>query len=330
MHILECASFGVSIFFVMSGFLMTYNYIDRPVMQKPDVLSAVKFGIRKIKRLYPLHLIMLIFPMGLQLIAARAGLHSINGQFILRSLSVVSLTHSLFPNEEYYFFLNLSSWYLSSIMFASMLFPAVLRGVRKCRSTGNALLAVFISFIIQFILCGIAGRTAPEKLMQWFTYICPLTRLFELSAGAYTAYIFINLRNKELSVVSASLLEAAAVAFCIAAQKVFYLGIVPDYWIRTALYFFPSVFIVFVSALGGGIFTKLLLNPVTKLISDMSAYIFVIHAVVINAVGIIMDRLPLSVPAAKVIYCITVPAVSLSLSLAYSKAYNYMKKRRAA
>ena len=90
------------------------------------------------------------------------------------------------------------------------------------------------------------------------------------------------------------------------------------------------VFIVFVSALGGGIITKLLLNPVTKLISDMSAYIFVIHAVVINAVGIIMDRLPLSVPAAKVIYCITVPAVSLALSLAYSKAYDYVKKRRAA
>lgn len=44
-------AWGVSIFFVLSGFLMTYNYMPRQDFKYP---SPLVFGWQKIKKLYPL------------------------------------------------------------------------------------------------------------------------------------------------------------------------------------------------------------------------------------------------------------------------------------
>ena len=42
----------------LSGFLMTCNYYDRP-RTAPGLRSAMVFSLQKIRKLYPLHLIMM-------------------------------------------------------------------------------------------------------------------------------------------------------------------------------------------------------------------------------------------------------------------------------
>lgn len=50
---------GVSVFFVLSGFVLVYSYWDRSTTN-PTIKGAAAFSWSKIKRLFPLHVIMLI------------------------------------------------------------------------------------------------------------------------------------------------------------------------------------------------------------------------------------------------------------------------------
>ena len=50
--------FGVSVFFVLSGFVFYYNYCDRQIQCTP--LKNFSFTFKHIKRLYPLNILMLI------------------------------------------------------------------------------------------------------------------------------------------------------------------------------------------------------------------------------------------------------------------------------
>ena len=49
---------AISVFVALSGFLMVCNYYDRP-RTAPGLQSAIAFSFKKIRRLYPLHLIMM-------------------------------------------------------------------------------------------------------------------------------------------------------------------------------------------------------------------------------------------------------------------------------
>ena len=51
-------TWGVSVFFVLSGFLMVYSYWDRP--PQAALMSSARFALNKIAKLYPLHIIMLL------------------------------------------------------------------------------------------------------------------------------------------------------------------------------------------------------------------------------------------------------------------------------
>lgn len=53
-------AYGVSLFFVMSGFLMTYNYSGKKSNEKVSVKSSIMFSIRKISKLYTLQIFTMI------------------------------------------------------------------------------------------------------------------------------------------------------------------------------------------------------------------------------------------------------------------------------
>lgn len=52
------SSLAVSTFFVLSGFLMVYTYIDRDI--DLTLKGCFCFALSKIKKLYPLHILMLL------------------------------------------------------------------------------------------------------------------------------------------------------------------------------------------------------------------------------------------------------------------------------
>lgn len=121
---------GLSVFFVMSGFLCVYNYFGDGKTSKLGLRESLSFSLKKIKKLYPLHLVMLVYPLITQLYGLLNGLLPA-WRFFTKLAANVLLVHAWIPVNEYYFSFNVPSWYLSAMMFLYLMLPFVLRCMEK-------------------------------------------------------------------------------------------------------------------------------------------------------------------------------------------------------
>ncbi|WP_394691317.1 acyltransferase family protein [Hoeflea sp.] len=150
----------LDMFFIMSGFLIFEHY---GAMQN-DRDHYVRFLIKRLARLYPLHLATLsVFV--LFAIAIHAGFLSsqvADSRYNLMALpSNLLLLQAWGVNSELTF--NYVSWSLSGEWFAYLLFPLVLLAFSSGRVWGLALLLAFLIAILEFL-----DRGATEKYDFWF------------------------------------------------------------------------------------------------------------------------------------------------------------------
>lgn len=120
-HLLgERGYLGVDVFFVLSGFILSYNYGGR-VSSRAAYRS---FLVNRIARLYPLHLVTLVALMTLVGLASAVGLTINNPQFYAYDYHLflqLLLLHSWgFEQSPSW---NIPSWSISAEFFAYLLFP---------------------------------------------------------------------------------------------------------------------------------------------------------------------------------------------------------------
>ena len=118
---------GVSIFIVMSGFLMTYNYYNREIKQ-----NAFSFAVKKIWALYPIHIAFMAVAIAksLLMIVKTQSLGSIL-ELLKYTVCNVLLIQAWIPKSSYYFSLNAVSWYLSLCFFLYLAFPVIIKILKK-------------------------------------------------------------------------------------------------------------------------------------------------------------------------------------------------------
>lgn len=122
---------AISVFVALSGFLMVCNYYDRP-RTAPGLQSAIAFSFKKIRRLYPLHLIMmaaaLLFVLkGLLAQPSARGVLSCAAQLAVS----IFLLQTWIPSSRFWFCLNGVAWYLSVQAFLYAIFPTLLAVLKK-------------------------------------------------------------------------------------------------------------------------------------------------------------------------------------------------------
>lgn len=297
---------GLSIFFVMSGFLCTYNHFGDGETSKLDLRGSLRFSLDKIKKLYPLHLVMLIYPLATQLYGLVNGLLPA-WRFITKLAANVLLIHAWIPVNEYYFSFNVPTWYLSVMMFLYFMLPFVLRCMEKYRSRRTALLAAVAIFLVQGVSADLLEQAyvvlLPESLQtglfyQWLDQVCPLYRLGDFAIGCNVAYFFIHRGERDISRPRATLLELAAILF-IALSQISY-----DLRPRniTCVFIPSSAFIVYVFALDRGYISGFLKNKLVKHLSALSSDIYLIHYPVIMVSSFISTSLPLAAGAQKAFF----------------------------
>ena len=122
---------AITVFVALSGFLMTCNYYDRP-RTAPGLRSAIAFSLKKIRKLYPLHLIMmaaaLLFVLKWLLAQPSArGVLSCAAQLVVS----IFLLQTWIPSSRFWFCLNGVAWYLSVQAFLYAIFPPLLVVLKK-------------------------------------------------------------------------------------------------------------------------------------------------------------------------------------------------------
>lgn len=297
---------GLSIFLVMSGFLCMYNHYGDGETAKLGFRESISFSLNKIKKLYPLHLVMMLYPIAVELYRYFNGIQTLT-RFFAKFAANILLVQAWIPIYDYYYSFNVPSWYLSAMIFIYFMLPFVLRCMEKYRSRRTALLAAVAIFLVQGVSADLLEQAyvvlLPESLQtglfyQWLDQVCPLYRLGDFAIGCNVAYFFIHRGERDISRPRATLLELAAILF-IALSQISY-----DLRPRniTCVFIPSSAFIVYVFALDRGYISGFLKNKLVKHLSALSSDIYLIHYPVIMVSSFISTSLPLAAGAQKAFF----------------------------
>ncbi|WP_286689291.1 acyltransferase [Aeromicrobium sp. REDSEA-S38_B2] len=207
---------GVSFFFVLSGFLLTWRCSESR--------GTAAFVRKRLAKIFPLHVVTWSVAMVLYAFALAGSPWE-----YLPNLVLVS---SWIPVHDVYLSVNLPSWSLCSELLFYLSFPALVPLVRRLRADRLALaLAACVAGTVVVALVTMSLPDGPgvdgmpvTNLQFWFGYNLPLPRLLEFVAGMLLARLVAERRVPTIAPWVAW--TAVLVGYVVASLGPFVLGFV--------------------------------------------------------------------------------------------------------
>lgn len=170
---------GVSLFFILSGFILTYNYDRR--LGKTKWISD--FFVARMARLYPVYLLALLITLPVLASPLTSG----------QALAVLALIQAwTFPTSTAGYLWITQAWALSIEFFFYLIFPILLRPV--CRLSARGILAGIA--LCWLLIVGIGLPTiGPDShpAMTFLAYVpLPLLRSVEFLLGMLAGRFFVQ------------------------------------------------------------------------------------------------------------------------------------------
>lgn len=288
-------NWGVCIFFILSGFLLTIrHYEDGSNNKGSSIQESFRFAIKRVSKLYPFHIAMMLFTVPFELMREDNNVV----RFLLRATANVCLVQSWIPNDTYFWSFNWVAWYLSSYLFLLFLFPVLMKYIGRFK---YFIFDIILVFLIQVLTSGILNHILIDNHvcetfpLYWFVYINPVFRLGDFIIGMCLGLFYIKNTHKERKVdkVGATVMEV--VWLCMVCFVFIFVQNEPipfeTWWSRTQLYIPVSTFTVWVFAANRGVITEFLVQKLFVRVGDLSVYGFLTHQVVIRYCNKIFERL---------------------------------------
>jgi Predicted acyltransferases len=278
---------GVSFFFVLSGFILTHVYTSKAMRSYGHFIRA------RIARLWPLHIATLI----LLVTTVKPDSITFDGpgvfsKWITLGFNLV-LMQSLVPFVSYIYSWNAVSWSISTEMSFYLLFPFLLKNIR--RTWGAKLIAAAFAFAT-LLICLLIIRTPfdggiNQLTIQSATYANPLTRCFEFCAGM-AAWVIWNtyVRDVRISTLAWSSIELVVITMTALWLWKYYFVI--NAWLSDpnlsqvlrlsgSAWLFAILIICFAS--GRGYLGKLLSARICVFLGEISFAVYMAHQVLMKA-----------------------------------------------
>ena len=333
--ITKLGGWGVSIFFVLSGFLMLLSYYDRDGM---DNVNGVHFAIDKIAGIYPLHIAMLLLNYVIQIVVnlGQPGkIIDIINNYWVKFVVDASLMQAWIPDKSYYYSINSVSWYLSVCLFLYAVFPFFLKLMKKYKGNYNAVISIAVILIIQIAAALVSKNITifdaiSDDFGRWFVYVFPVYRLGDFLIGCNVAYIFKNMKKEEVKKTTSqtvifSFFVIRAVLLTVFCQYMRERGgfVIFDKGLSNNVIYIPvSVAFIILFVMKKGIFTTILTNKFLVWFGDISKYTFLIQIKAIKLVKIGFEYLGMS-DINK--YILTIAALALTILMA--EIYIFFEKK---
>lgn len=271
---------GVSFFFILSGFVLSSAYGNKV---SSDGFRYRQFMARRVKKLYPLHLLCLLAFVVINIRSMDAGT-------LVRLLPNLLLVQSWIPSAGFYFSANAVSWFLSDILLCYSVFPVVFRAVR--RMTPMALTGAWAAVLAAYavLLCNI-----PDAMTNAIVYVFPPVRTVDFAIGVTLWRVAAWLKGRRAAVFE-SRLTATAAELAVFAALAMTLAAHPyvNLQIRTACLFWPvnvAIILLFACERQGGAVACLLRRKPLIWLGNISFPLFMVHQMAISITLAVLLRL---------------------------------------
>lgn len=296
-HIFSEGYIGVSFFFILSGFILSYTYKDKIL---EDRVSKKSFWLARFARIYPLHFVTLLVAIPLSF---RQDMVEWATRFVLN----LFLVQSFVPSQDVYFYFNSVSWSISDEMFFYLVFPFLILALfRKRNMTILPILLLVIPLGLFFIKSGYHHK---------YFYINPLLRLADFTIGIALYHIY-ELR-KHIEFPSKRLATYAEIIAVLVLLLFFALHeYVPQGFRYSCYYWLPMIGIIYVFAYSKGAISTVLSNDKLVYLGEISFGFYMWHMLVIRYFNYIGDKIPAlrTHTSTHVISVIAVFAIALTIS----------------
>lgn len=277
-------AWGVSVFFVLSGFIMTYSYYGKRRIKSVSFRNNELFARDKIRRLYMLHILTTLAMTVFMIVGD--SVESTKG--ILNIL----LIQEWIPMQQRS--INGVSWYLCVTVFLYFLFPWVLEYMEKDYSENKAKKFIAVLCLLQ-ILVGweaylLVTLTDYEIDIEWFVYKFPPVRALDFVIGCNIGYLFLKRNFKRIKQAQYTIWELVPCLLIILGNLCYIMkssSSTGRWWTFSIVFTISSCMTVYLFAENKGYITKLLTNRLTLYLGDLSPYAFLIHFVVFRYIEVI-------------------------------------------
>ncbi|WP_131783172.1 acyltransferase family protein [Legionella gresilensis] len=277
---------GVSFFFVLSGFILAYNYSSF------NNFKDIKlFWKARLARIWPVHITAILLMISVTGTESFAWLNSEEKIFI--GIANIFLVQAWLPYMKYCLAYNAVAWSISTEFFFYFLFP-FLRN--NCSRAWKKILLVLISIVFFNFLLGIyfnipLDGSAHSITLSWLLYINPSIRVLEFFIGIMAYMVYESIKPVKGTKVF-SLLEIGVFALCIcslwATPKAAYLGFTGPWANLIYMYLarngsalvFGGLIIIF--ALQRGVISGLLKKNIFVFLGEISFALYLTHRIVLR------------------------------------------------
>lgn len=276
-------TFPVTLFFMLSGFMMYYT--------KRDTITPLT-GIKKIKKMYPLHLITII-------IAIFVGntVKNYSLSFAIKSgLLHVLLLQAWFP--KYTLTYNGLSWYLSVTFFLYMISYPFVKIIKKMTKPKLALAFVLALTIVLNCIDFYIGEAV--------LYMNPLYRTADFLTGMLIAKIFMEQENS-IS-ISSNFTEIVLVVWFVVQYGI---SLIIKGTVEPGYFSILFTVAIYVFAIGKGIISKILSKPIFDKIAAYTFDFYMIHELALIIFRKFFADLEIFYPVKLII--ISIPALLVSV-----------------
>ena len=215
----QLAYFGMSAFFVLSGFVIHYNYLD--TFKSNSFIEACRlFFIARFARLYPLYALTIVLNFFF-VPAIFFGRPGALAAYVTMTASWFNLEKLIYP----------PGWSISSEWFFYFVFALIAPIVSRSRANPRwLLLTLFVGVPIFFLFINSLSasvypfletlffhdQAASAPIDVWLWYYAPYVRIMEFFFGMLASAIYLRSGSKlALLSVAGSVLEVVAIGWCV-------------------------------------------------------------------------------------------------------------------
>jgi peptidoglycan/LPS O-acetylase OafA/YrhL len=290
---------GVSFFFVLSGFILTYVYRELRSLK-----AVFLFYVTRLARIWPVHiaatiLLFIVLPATAYVLRSRQGLE-------LAAL-YVTLTQAWLPIWDSFLQLNGISWTISVEWFFYLLFPLFLLDWRTSEWVKLLVAAVPALLVIAFsnAIHAPQGDWAPGLTEHGLIYIFPPSRLFEFVFGVVCAKTWLStMADRRPTAVVSFVFELVAVVgvyfalrYCGPTSRTQFVndigGSAGAHWLLVNGFTPAFAFLIFVFASSTGPLATFVGSRLLVRLGEISFSLYMVHTIVLD----IFERYPRTITA---------------------------------